>query len=414
MNKRAIISIVIIGLAVIIFGAYIFYKKEIGTITIPQNESGEQVVNVGEVVPFLTTADGFTIRYFAQDVPGARVMVVDPKGRILVSSTDADTIVALEDFNSDGVAEKSTTVLKDLNDPHGMAFKCDSDTSCLLYVAEHDQLSSYIYNAETASAVSRNELLTLDAAKTDRHYTRTLQFLGSPHENILLISIGSSCNVCNETGQRAKIIAYDTVSGTVSDYAVGLRNAVFMALNPLSGNIFVTEMGRDGLGDTTPPDEINVINPDTWKPENRPNFGWPNCYGKNIHDTDFDKKTYIRNPCMAPFEIPSWFDLPSHVAPLGLSFIPEEGWPEEHWFDLLVAYHGSWNSTNPVGYKIVRLLTNNKGEVTGSEDFITGWLSADGKKLGRPVDIMAMPGGIIYITDDAAGVVYRVARTHSE
>ncbi len=165
--------------------------------------------------------------------------------------------------------------------------------------------------------------------------------------------------------------------------------------------MWATEMGRDFLGDKLPPDEVNLVR------EGR-NYGWPICYGKNIHDTKFDKNTYIRNPCMEPFEAESFYDLPAHVAPLGLAFIPDS-WPKEYAGDLLVAYHGSWNSSVPVGYKIARLQMNWGGSpsVTNADDFITGWLTSAKKILGRPVGIITH-GDVIYISDDSAGVVYKV------
>ena len=226
-----------------------------------------------------------------------------------------------------------------------------------------------------------------------------------------MISVGSSCNVCFESdSRRAKILKYDTATGKTTDFAKGIRNAVFLAIHPVTGKIWATEMGRDLLGDDIPPDEINIISsPSTSSGQNSvPNFGWPICYGKNIHDAVFDKNIYIRNPCMEPFEIGSHIDLQAHSAPLGLAFFPEEGWPEEYWRNLLVAYHGSWNRTVPTGYKIVRFKLDAQGKVlSGPEDFMTGWLTTEGA-LGRPVDILIEPGGKIYISDDKAGVVYLV------
>jgi glucose/arabinose dehydrogenase len=219
--------------------------------------------------------------------------------------------------------------------------------------------------------------------------------------------VGSSCDVCHEKKpDYAQILFYNAATGEHGVYAQGLRNATFMTLDPIFGKIYATEMGRDNLGDDIPPDEINIIENKNNQPQN---YGWPNCYGKNIHDDQFDKNTYIRNPCMAPFETPSFVDLPAHSAPLGLAFIPEEGYPEEYWYNLLVAFHGSWNRSTPTGYKIVRLKMNAKGEYLGTEDFITGW-SPDGKK-GRPVDIKVFSGGTAYISDDTLGVIYKLSRT---
>jgi glucose/arabinose dehydrogenase len=176
-----------------------------------------------------------------------------------------------------------------------------------------------------------------------------------------------------------------------------------MAIHPVTGAIWATEMGRDNLGDNLPPDEINII-------KKGGNFGWPICYGKNIHDTNFDKNTYIRNPCMEPLELPSYIDIPAHSAPLGIAFVPDEGWPESYWYNALVAYHGSWNRSVPTGDKIVRIVLDAHGNYVRTEDFITGWLSASGTKQGRPVDIKILPGGTAYISDDDAGVLYKLSK----
>jgi glucose/arabinose dehydrogenase len=180
---------------------------------------------------------------------------------------------------------------------------------------------------------------------------------------------------------------------------------VFMTTHPVTGDIWGTDMGRDNLGDDVPPDEVNIL-------REGGNYGWPSCYGKNIHDTNFDKNTYFRAPCQEPFEVPSHMDLQAHSAPLGLAFVPEEGWPEEYWHDLLVAYHGSWNRSVPTGYKIVRFNLTPQGEQIGApQDFMANFRTSDGTIYGRPVDILVEPGGSLYVTDDKAGAIYYVFRT---
>jgi len=404
-NKVAysLVGIVALGL----LGWY-FFEKNIGVIEIPNEkpitEEGEGKIGSVEGI---TVPQGFKLNIFAKDLPDARVMEFDPKGRILVSQSTAGKITAVEDMDSDGVAEKNIELASGLNVPHGIAFKCTGQINppkCNLYVAEKDALSVYDYDSENAILSNKKKLLDLPGGSVGRHFTRSLMFLAYPNENTLLISVSSSCNVCNENDKRrGSIQYYDVSTGESGEYAKGLRNSVFMALHPVSGKVFATEMGRDSLGDNLPPDEINII-------EKGKNYGWPICYGKNVHDDNFDKNTYIRNPCMEPFEVPSYIDLPAHSAPLGLAFIPEEGWPEEWWYNMLVAYHGSWNKSEPTGYKIVRLKMDANGKYSGSEDFITGWLKGD-DKTGEPVDIKILSGGTAYITDDQSGVIYRLSRT---
>lgn len=401
MTSRKITLIVFI--LIVAVGAVLVVKNNIGPIVVPPKDdvvsdaNNDAPASSNPLLSKLTLPAGFEISIFAKDIPGARVMVFDTKGRMIVSQTEEGKIAIVE---TDGTHR---TLLGHLDKPHGLAFKCD-ENNCLLYVAEHGKLSQYAYAAGAGTASEAKKLLDLSSSSTDRHFTRTLLFLPYSTQNTLLISVGSSCNVCNEKStMQGKIMAYNIDTGKVEEYAKGLRNSVFMALNPVDGQVFATEMGRDGLGDTVPPDEVNVI-------KKGANYGWPICYGKNIHDTSFDKNTYIRNPCLEPLETQSFIDIPAHSAPLGLSFIPEEGWDENYWYDLLVAYHGSWNSSVPTGYKIVRMKIDAQGKYSGTEDFITGWLTADGTKIGRPVDIQVQPGGVIYISDDLNGMIYKVSK----
>ena len=404
-------SLLAIIIAIGIFGWYLF-TKNVGVINVPK-EAETDIKISGEAVQGITVPAGFKLSTFSTGITGARVMEMDPKGRILVSQTSEGKIIALGNYNDDNFSDESEkkVLIEGLKKPHGMAFYCNpvaNPPDCDLYVAEADALSKYKYNAEEPSLGVREKLLDIDYGITDRHFTRSLVFLPYPNGNILLVSVGSSCDVCSE-GEKdnGKILSYNIDTKKTEVYATGLRNATFMTLDPIYGKVFATEMGRDGLGDDIPPDEINII--EKTKDGKIKNYGWPICYGKNIHDNVFDPEG--KNTCSS-YE-PSFVDLQAHSAPLGLSFIPEEGWPEEYWYNLLVAYHGSWNRTEPTGYKIVRLKMNAKGEYLGTEDFITGWLvqgETDKEKLGRPADIKVFSGGVAYISDDSQGVIYRLAR----
>ena len=181
-----------------------------------------------------------------------------------------------------------------------------------------------------------------------------------------------------------------------SVYARGLRNSVGFVFHPTTGLMYATENGRDMLGDDLPPDEINSI-------EEGKNYGWPICYGKNIHDTHFDRNVYIRNPCLGL--MPSLVDLQAHSAPLGLAFYTGDNFPQEYRGDLFVAYHGSWNRKEATGYKIVRI---DMQDLT-VKDFATGWLTTTGNVLGRPVDIIVADDGSLFVSDDNAGKIYRIS-----
>ncbi|MBI4992045.1 MAG: PQQ-dependent sugar dehydrogenase [Candidatus Harrisonbacteria bacterium] len=398
MKRFSLIAIGIILLFLVVWIG-IFYWRNLRGIGPAINKPAEDISKIINTTGMpLQLPPGFSISVFAQNLESPRVMAWDPGGNLLVSIPSAGKVVALPDKNRDGLADEAVTVIENLNRPHGLAFKCAE--KCKLYIAETDQVAIYDYDDKDLKAINKRKIIDLPGG--GNHVTRTLMFLPPPNDDKLLISVGSGCNVCNESDwRRAKILVADADGGNLKGFAAGLRNSVFMALHPVSGKVWATDMGRDLLGDDLPPDEINII-------EKGKNYGWPICYGKNVHDAEFDRNVYIRNPCTEPFEAASYIDIPAHSAPLGLAFIPEEGWSQQYWHNLLVAYHGSWNRSVPTGYKIVRYKFDNQEAYFGEEDFITGWLRPDGTAVGRPVDILVQPGGKIYISDDKAGVVYLV------
>ncbi len=389
MKKIIIIILIVLFVAGTSFAGVFYWKNLRGASTVFKDAPQDITEIINTTGMPLELPEGFDIEIFAQDLDGARVMAIDALGNFWVSRTSEGVITRLS--IEDGVVTEQHDIFRDLKKPHGLAI--DPRNPLTLYIAEeHRILKAHLYTEGAVESI-------MELPSGDGHFTRTIAF--GPDDR-LYVSIGSSCNVCDEEDERrSKIYSMKRDGSDLREVARGLRNAVFFDWSYVDGRMWATEMGRDFLGDDLPPDEINIITEGG-------NYGWPTCYGKNIHDTDFDKKTYVRAPCSEPFEIPSFIDIPAHSAPLGLAFAPEEGWAEEYWYDLFVAYHGSWNRTEPAGYKIVRHKLDEFGNYSGAEDFISGWLTSDGA-LGRPVDIMTQPGGIMYVTDDKAGVIYRVS-----
>ncbi len=385
--KKTVGLITIIACAVILIyfwpnirGAWFALKSPPKDIT--KNETG---------MP-LKLPPGFSISIFAKDLNGARDMAIDGDGNMWVSRTKEGVITKLVVEGS--LVKSQSDVYSGLNKPHGLAF--DPKNPRVLYFAEADKISV----VTTGTRARPENVAELPTGGNHNYYSLRFGL-----DDRLYVSMGSTCNVCIEKdNRRAKIFSLKRDGSDFKEFAHGLRNAPFMTFNPVDGKMWVTEMGRDLLGDDLPSDEINIV-------EQGKNFGWPNCYGKNVHDTDFDHNTYIRNPCMEPFETPSHIDIPAHSAPLGLGFVPQNSsWPKEYWGDLIVAYHGSWNRTVPTGYKVVRMKLDEKGDYESTEDFISGWLT-DAGPLGRPVGILIKPDGSMYISDDKAGVIYKVIPT---
>lgn len=341
----------------------------------------------------LEVSDNFTISIFADNLPWARDIIwPDALWNFWLSRT-REWIITLLWITSIGVVNKND-ILTWLNNPHWLALSPDWLT---LYFAETDKISKIpLYTEWTPEKL-------VDLPEWWRHFTRSLIFW--PDEK-LYVSIWSTCDVCYEQDERiASIYRLDTDWTNFEQVATGLRNAVFMTTNPITWDIWVTEMWRDNLWDDLPPDEINII--EEWN-----DYGWPICYGDNVHDSEFDTNTYKTDPCMD--KTPAHIELQAHSAPLWLAFVPEEWWPENYWHDLLVAYHGSWNRSVPTWYKIMHIRLDDQWNVQGRRDFIRWWLGEDEDIVGRPVDIFLMPGWTWYITDDRKWVVYKLTYNNPE
>lgn len=347
----------------------------------------------GNPVEFpLQVPDSLRIGLFATDLGAPRDLVTSPGGTILVSVPKAGQIIAFPDSDGDGVADENKVVLSGLGNPHGIAFHEGK-----LFVAEETRLVRYSWDEETLTAQEEKELLELPAG--GRHTTRTLAF---DLDGNLFVSLGSRCDTCFEDHPWiAAVIRTDAEGNDPEVYSSGLRNAVFLKQRPNTNQIWVTEMGRDFLGDDLPPDEINLLQPGG-------EYGWPTCYGDKVYDTRFGQGS----PADCATTIAPAFALPAHVAPLGLTFIDSPQFPSDWRGDLLVALHGSWNSSTPVGYKVVRLEVSGD-RVTGMQDFLTGFIQGS-DALGRPVDVEFDQNGTLYISDDKAGVIYRLTRSEEE
>jgi glucose/arabinose dehydrogenase len=340
-------------------------------------------------VKSLKVPPGFRIALFAR-AESPRMMAFSPGGVLLVTSESRGTVTALPDTHGSGQA--AVTVLEDLNGPHGIAFHDGQ-----LYVAEVGRLVRYNWD-ETRHQATNPVVIAELPGSGGGHMTRTILFANQK----LYVSAGSSCNVCTEKDpRRAAVMEMNQDGSGAHRFASGLRNAVGLAFNERTRTVWVTDNGRDWLGDDLPPDEIDDLGPEGG------DFGWPFCYGNRVPDRSFGG---TEERCRVT--IPPRVELQAHSAPLGLMFYTGQMFPREYQGDLFVAFHGSWNRSVPTGYKVVRVKMNNSGEPERVQDFITGWLppgeTRRGKWMGRPVGLAIGPDGSLYVSDDGSGSIYRV------
>lgn len=334
----------------------------------------------------LTVPDGFGIEVFAEGLRGARFLALGPDSTVYLTVPRDGKVLALHGNRPPARIE---TVARDLNRPHGIVFHDGA-----LWVAETDGVVKF--PGYKGGPVGDPVSVVTGLPGGGNHWTRTIVF--GPEDGLLYVSVGSSCNVCFEQDpRRAAITRYSPDGSGEEIFARGLRNAVGLAWHPETGALWATHNGRDWLGDDLPPEEIvNIV-------VEGGDYGWPYCYGDRVPNPDVE----LQDPARCESTIPPAITDTAHSAPLGCTFYTGDQFPEEFRGDFLVAYHGSWNRSEPTGYKVVRVVVEDGGPVE-IRDFITGFLPPAGKALGRPVDLLVDSDGSLLISDDAGGRIFRV------
>ena len=338
----------------------------------------------------LTLPAGFAIAVYAEQLPGVRLMALGPEGDVYATLTEAGRVVRLRDSDHNGGADSVAVVADGLNLPHGLAFRGDT-----LYVAENHRVVRFDRPGVNPTVVVAN--LPSDGG----HFTRTILF----SRDHLFVSVGSSCNLCDEQDpRRAAVVRYDLDGSGERLFATGLRNSVGLTLHPETGEIWATNNDRDNLGDNVPPDRVNVLREGGF-------YGWPFCYLPNQPNPEYQRTSGRCAEAIGPA-----VTLPAHTAPLGLRFYTGQMFPPEYRGDVLIALHGSWNRTVPIGYEVVRVDMENGRPVGEPQPFVSGWLESRrmaiggvaGRGWGRPVDALVLEDGSLLISDDEGGRIYRV------
>ena len=339
--------------------------------------------------PTLKVPPGFAIDVFADKVGSVRFMAVDPAGTLLVSEPSAGRVLALPDKDGNGKADAVKVVVTGLDQPHGLAFRDGA-----LTIAETSRVQRFAYDPGAMKASRPTLLARLPSG--GGHWTRTVIY--GP-DGAMYVSVGSSCNVCRESDpRRAAILRYNPDGSGERLFSTGLRNAVGLAIHPQTGALWATVNERDWRGDDVPPDYVTEVRDGS-------RHGWPDCMtvrGRVMVDTSFTKSARCDDVA------PPTLEIQAHSAPIGLAFYTGTRFPEEYRGNLFVAYRGSWNRTVPTGYKIVRIRFHDGHPAGAPEDFATGWLEGT-SAWGRPVDLVVGRYGALYLSDQGAGRIYRIA-----
>ena len=331
---------------------------------------------------------GFRITLFTGNVPNARGMAWGDRGTLFVGSRIEGKVYAIR--HKDGKAAQVTTLATGLNLPSGLAF-----ANRALYVAAVDRILRYDdIEARLAAAQggALQPVVISDQFPRDLHHG--WKYLRFGPDGWLYVPVGAPCNVC-EPDARHGLIARMHADGTGYEvYARGIRNSVGFDFDPLSGELWFTDNGRDMMGDDLPSDELNHA------PRASMHFGFPYC-----HQGDTPDPAFATRAC-AEFTPPE-AKLGPHVASLGMRFYTGAQFPAEYRNNIFIAEHGSWNRTHKIGYRVKRVILKD-GKVLRQEVFAEGWLQGE-SVWGRPADVEQMPDGSLLVSDDHAGAIYRIS-----
>lgn len=351
--------------------------------------AADRIISSGAAADSLHVVPGLKVNLFAR-VPGARVLSIGPDGALYVTQTDQDQVSRLVDVNGDGVADSQTVVVRNLDSPHGLAWRGD-----WLYVANTRAVVRV--RVQGGKAVGAPEQLASYAPSGGGHFTRSIVI--AP-DSLMYISIGSSCNLCVEDDPtRATVMRYGLDGKNARRYAEGLRNAVGMAVDPVSHAIWVSTHERDNLEpshEDLPPEELDIL-------QEGGDYGWPYCHSNRVPNPEFHDQVRCDHT-LAPALM-----MQAHSAPLGITFLAGAtqlpGWMRT---GLLVAFHGSWNRDVPTGAKVVFVTIANDRPTTYA-DFLWGFQRLDGSRWGRPTDVRVWKDGSVLVSEDLGGGIYRVS-----
>ena len=352
----------------------------------------------------LTVPRGFEITKFADNLTNPRRIAIAPNGTakdydVFVSESAAGRVRVLH-ANGNGRATNSTVFLSGLRQPYGLAFH----ESGWLYIGETDKVVRVPYRNGQKSSVARPQLIApLIADGYNNHWTRNLLF--SRDGKRLFVTVGSSCNTCEESSPlRAAISVMNPDGSNQRIFASGLRNPVGLAWR--NDQLWTIVNERDNLGDDVPPDYLTHVQDGGF-------YGWPYAFTTLDRTVKPDPSFGSLQPDKVRATIAPDVPVQAHSAALGVAFYPQQvlavdkTFPTEYRGDAFLAFHGSWNRSEKTGYKIVRVHFE-KDKPVEITDFVRGFLQ-DGKAWGRPVDVQIAPDGALLFSDDGNGVIWRVS-----
>ena len=348
----------------------------------------------------LQVPEGFKVELFATGLNNPRLMRVAPNGDIFLAETSAGNIKVFRGMSTDGKPQQVQLFASGLNIPFGIAFYPLGPNPQWVYVANMDSVVRFAYHNGDLTASGPPQHLA-DLPSGGHHRSRDIQF--SPDGKKMFVSVGSQENVDDSPAEknRADILEYNLDGSGLRVYASGLRNAVGIAVNPKTGELWASVNERDGLGNDLVPDYITHVQDGGF-------YGWPWFYMGGHQDPRLPgTHPELKDKVITPDVI-----LQPHNASLQMTFYEGKQFPVEYQGDIFACEHGSWNRSPRAGYEVIRVPLRQTGHATGEyEDFLTGFVVDDESVWGRPVGVTPVPDGSLLVSDDGSGSIWRISYT---
>jgi glucose/arabinose dehydrogenase len=328
---------------------------------------------------------GFSIELWAEGMPNARSIAVGAKGTVFIGTRLVENVYAVVDK---GGKREVKTILKGLYRPNGVAFHNGA-----LYVAELSRILRFD-NIEDNLDNPPKPVVVFDALPKDEPHG--WKYLTVGPDGWLYFNIGAPCNICVPPDTHAQIVRVDPNKGVMESVVKGVRNSVGMAFHPTTKEMWFTNHGRDWMGEDLPHDTLHRV------AKKGVHFGYPYCHQGDTLDPELGK-----GRSCSEFTPPA-LKLGPHIAPLGMRFYTGKMFPAEYRNRIIIANHGSWNKSQKIGFNLMQVTLDSKGNAVKYEPFAEGW--AEGNSYwGRPVDVHVMPDGALLVSDDVAGALYRIS-----
>jgi len=390
---------------------------------LPPPKTGPIVTNRSLTLPLggqsLQVPPGFTATLFASGLANPRRLLVLPNGDVLVAEQSAGYLTLLRD-EGEGRAKWINRHVEDLNRPYGLAWR-DGD----VLVADQDGIwrVPHVLGAVRAGRPERPRTVD-EVAPAERkpiagaygatmltgkgvfgvvqgHQNRPLAI--DPKTGDLFVGVGSSGNLGIEPEPKATIQRFDKDGKNQATFASGMRNATALAIHPDTGDLYAVVQERDGLGDRLVPDYLIRVQQGGF-------YGWPYAYiGKNPQPGFAPMAPDKVNATLTPDVL-----FEAHSSTLDIVFYTGDQFPEDYKGSAFVALKGSWNRSEPTGYKIVRVPFRNSRPDGSYENFATGFWASGNERAevwGRPAALAVAKDGSLLVADDTGGTIWRIAYT---